>query len=192
MMRTGAIVVAAATMLTLSGCSKKEAPPTINESMTGVMEPTAQTIWDTVSRAYNDLGDGLEPSKLTDDDWTKLADASQKLKDRATIFANATHVVVATSNEPILGSHAAGIKGNVGPAWDALNAQQVQARIDAQPALFAEKARTLAESADAIHRAAATRDTALLYKVSSDLDEVCDGCHEPFWGTDEPPPFPQH
>jgi hypothetical protein len=21
------------------------------------------------------------------------------------------------------------------------------------------------------------------------MDAVCDGCHEKFWGTDEPPPF---
>ncbi len=190
MLKTSAAMMAAATALMLSGCGKQEATPTINASMTGIMEPAAQAIWDIVSSAYNDKGDALVGAKLTDADWTKVRDASQKLKDRALLLANAEHIVVAASNEPILGSQAVGTKGEIGAAWDALSAQQVQARIDADHPMFAKKAQGLADAADAINRAAMSKDVILLYKATSGLDEVCDGCHEPFWGTDEPPPFP--
>jgi len=39
-----------------------------------------------------------------------------------------------------------------------------------------------------LEKAAKTRDIKTVYRVSSGLDEVCDGCHKPFWGTDDPPP----
>lgn len=190
MLKARPCLPALAALLLLSGCGKTEPTPTINASMTGVMEPAAQAIWDIVSNAYNDKGDALVPARITDADWKRLATESARLKERASMLAGADRITVATANEPILGSQAVGVKGDLGAAWDAVAAPQVQARIDAQPALFAEKAHDLVDAADAINRAALNRDAMLLYKATSGLDEVCDGCHEPFWGTDEPPPFP--
>ena len=187
MLKASAGLMVAAAALALCGCTKKKEAPTINASMTDVMEPNAEKIWDTVSKAYNEIGDGLVADKLNDQDWKTIADASRALKERAQFLDKTDHIVVANANEPILGSQAVGIKGQIGPAWDAVNARTVQSRIDARPDLFKEKARVLVDAADAINRASQTKDVALLYKVSSDLDEVCDGCHEPFWGTDEPP-----
>lgn len=191
MLKAGAGAMVAATLLMLGGCQKKEAAPTINEDMAQVMEPTAETIWDTMSQAYNDKGDGLVSTKLTEADWAKMADASARMKERALAMANAKRNIVATANQPIMGSQAVGQKTAAGPAWDPVGAQHVQAKIDANPALFTQKARDLADSADAMHRASIAKDVVLLYKAASNLDEVCDSCHEPFWGTDEPPPYPQ-
>jgi len=191
MLKIGAGTTIAMTLLLLCGCNKKEAAPTINASMTDVMEPTAQTIWDIMSSAYNAKGDGLDPTRISDADWKKLDEASRKLKERADMLALADHLVVATENQPILGSQAVGVKGDLGAAWDAVSAQQVQGRIDAKPALFAQKARALADAAAQIAQAADARNVHRFYTVASGLDEVCDSCHEPFWGTDEPPPYPQ-
>ncbi len=191
---TAAMIAASA--LVLGGCGQKTEGPkapllTINDAMTKVMEPNAQTIWDTVSKAYNDVGDGLVDIKLTDADWTKIAKASRAVKDRAQQIADGDHIVVAAPNEPILGAQAVGVKGKIGPEWDAASVQQIQAKINANPKLFSEKARALVDSMDAIGRAASSRDVLALYKATSNVDEVCDGCHEPFWGTDEPPPAPK-
>jgi hypothetical protein len=173
--------------LALYGCTHKPAVPTINASMTGIMEPSAEKIWNIVSKAYNDIGDGLVPSKIGDADWKVIADESRKMKDRAEILADADHIVVAAANEPILGSQAVGTKGPSGAAWDAVDAKIVQARIDAKPDLFRQKMRDLVTASDAINRSSQTRDVGLLYKIASGMDETCDSCHEPFWGTDEPP-----
>ncbi len=86
---------------------------------------------------------------------------------------------------------AVGSRSTYGSAWEAVDAKTVQARIDARPDLFRQKARKLVEDADAMNRASQTRDAVLLYRISSGLDETCDSCHEPFWGTDEPPPAPR-
>lgn len=191
MTRIGPGATAAMALLLLAGCNRQATAPTINTSMTEVMEPTAQTIWDIMSSAYNARGDGLDPARLSDADWQALDKASRALKARADGLALADHLVVVADNQPILGSQAVGIKGDRGTAWDAVSARQIQSRIDAQPALFAQKARALADAAAQITQAADARNAARFYAVASGLDEVCDSCHEPFWGTDEPPPYPR-
>ena len=181
----GAIAIASVLIL-LCGCGGKA--PTINESMTKVVQPQAEIIWNVTSRAFNAKGDGLDGSKITAADWAALADAGAKIRDRAQAIADAPHVTVATADETIMGQNAshAGTK----QTWDAASVKQVQGLIDANPKLFAQHARVLADAGDKVVKSSATHDAALLYSVSANLDEVCDGCHQPFWGTDEPPPFP--
>jgi hypothetical protein len=189
MLKASTAIMVIAGALTLYGCTHKEATPTINATMRGVMEPGAEKIWDIASKAYNDVGDGLVASKISDDDWKTIAEASRQMKERAEILATAPHMIVANADEPILGSQAVGSKSKDGADWDAVGADTVQKRVDANPDLFKQKARKLVEDADAMYRASQTKDAALLYRISSGLDETCDSCHEPFWGTDEPPPL---
>lgn len=191
-MRATTIILLTAGLL-LGGCQKKTedvavATHTINNSMTQVMEPSAEAIWDTMSKAYNDKGDALDPSKLSEADWKAIADASAAMKARAAEIANAESHIVAAKNEPILGSQAVGTASPPGPEWAAVGPEHVQKLIEAKPALFKQKALALVDSMDKINRAAGSKDVVTLYKVGSELDEVCDSCHEPFWGTDQPPP----
>jgi len=186
MLKRVAFTVLASGVVLAAGCSQKPTP-TINASMTHVMEPQAQTVWDVTSRAYNDKGDGLEPSKISAADWTQLEDAGRRLRDRARVLAKARKIVVAAPGETLLGQSAAP-PGATKQTWDAASPTQIQALIDANPALFAQRAHVLEEAGDTIVKAARAKDARTLYEVSSNLDEVCDGCHKPFWGTDEPPP----
>ena len=188
-------------LLLLAACDRKAAtaptpptaPPTpsINASMTKVMAVEAQTIWDITSRAFNARGDGLEASKISPQDWAALAQAGQRLRDRALLLAKAGPLTVAGSGETVMGADAVGQPSPIGHAWDAASVAQIQARIDANPPLFAQHAQTLAQAGDSLVKASQTQDVKTLHQVSSGLDEVCDGCHQPFWGTDEPPPFPK-
>jgi hypothetical protein len=186
--RAGAILLA---MAALTGCSPQPKTPTVNASMTQVMSPNAQTIWDITSRAFNDKGDGLVASKITPADWAQLEKAGQQLKDRATVLATAKHVTAASSGETIMGQDASP-PGKTKQTWDAASAKQIQALIDANPEGFAQHARVLAEAGDTLVKASRTRDVKTLYAVSANMDEVCDGCHQPFWGTDDPPPVAKH
>jgi hypothetical protein len=167
----------------------KAATPTVNDSMTHVMAVQAQTIWDISSKAFNAKGDGLDARKLDAGDWKALGEAGRLIKERATLLATAKRVIVAGPAEHIMGEDAA--HAGVKKTWDAASVKQVQALIDAQPKKFAEHAWTLARTGESLEKAARTRDIKTVYKVSAGLDEVCDGCHQPFWGTDEPPPPPK-
>ncbi len=175
-------------VLALAGCGQQARTPTINESMTQVMQPEAQTIWDVTSRAFNDKGDGLDAARISPTDWIRLAKAGRKMRDRAHILAvAATKVEVRRIEDKILGEDAA--HGGVRQTWDAASPKQIKAYIDANPAVFAERARVLEQAGADLLKAAHTKDIGTVYRVSSGMDEVCDGCHEKFWGTDEPPPF---
>jgi hypothetical protein len=197
-MRASGIILAVA-VLTLGACQKKAeevaaaAPHTINDSMAKVMEPNAEAIWGMMSKAYNDKGDALDASKLSEDDWKKIADSSALMRDRAQeMIDHVKDIKVTADGVPIMGEQAVGQVGPAGKDWDAVNAATVQGRVNAKPDLFVEKARVLLDSANKMNRAAASKDVALLYAVGSELDEVCDGCHEPFWGTDQPPAYPKN
>jgi len=188
--RLGAAALVAG-VLAAAGCSPKAPPPsaptpTINASMTEVMAPNAQTIWDTTTRAFNDKGDGLDAAKLTDKDWAQLEQAAKAMSAQASVLAQAEHLTVVGPGEHIMGEDASheGVK----KTWDAASPTQVQALIDGDRAHFAERARNLANSMDRLAKAAGARDVGTVYQVSSNLDEDCDSCHQPFWGTDEPPP----
>jgi hypothetical protein len=191
MFREISVVAAALGLLLAAGCNQKPPTPTVNASMTQVMAPQTQTIWDITTLAFNDKGDGLDAAKISPADWAKLEEAGRQLRDRALLLANAPHVTAAAPGETIMGADAAGAPSKIGHAWDAASAKQVQALIDANPALFAQRARALADAGDTVFKAAKARDVGPLYKVSSGMDEVCDGCHQKFWGTDEPPPYPK-
>ena len=156
--------------------------PTVNDSMTHVMSVHAQTIWDISSAAFNEKGDGLVAKKITPSGWAKLEESGRMLKERALLMAKAERMIVAGKGEHILGEEAA----NGGP-HDAASVKQIQAMIDKDPKQFVKRAMTLARAGEDLEKAAKARNVRGVYKVSSNLDEVCDGCHEPFWGTDEPP-----
>jgi len=190
MLKTFAVAAVVAGLLLAAGCSRKPPTPTINASMTQVMSTQAQTIWDITSGAFNAKGDGLVASKIAPGDWIALGEAGRKLRDRSLLLAAAPHVVVVGPGETIMGEDASGASGKLGHDWDAASAKLVQARIDANPALFARRMRILAKTGDTVLKASQTHDVGPLYEASAGLDEVCDGCHKPFWGTDDPPPFP--
>jgi hypothetical protein len=200
MFKDNAPIFMIAGLLLLSGCDRNDgaaeaaaipSTPTINDSMTKVMSVQGQTIWDISSNAFNARGDGLVRSKVSAKDWIRVAEAGRQLGDRASVLAEARQITVSGPGEAIMGADAASQKGAIGHAWDAASAGQIQARIDANRPLFAQRARVLAQAGNDLVKASRTKDIKTLYRVSSGMDDVCDGCHKPFWGTDEPPPFPK-
>ena len=177
----------AAGLLLAAGCSPKAPTPTVNQSMTKVIQPGADVIWGVTSQAFNDKGDGLVASKISQTDWRRMQKAAEDIRDRAQLLANARHVVVASGNDAVMGAYAAPA-GKTKKTWDAASPEQIQALIDGDPAKFKERAQNLANQMDALAKASASKDIGVVYRVSSNLDEDCDSCHQPFWGTDEPPP----
>jgi hypothetical protein len=185
--RVGTLAVVAVMAASWAFASQSAAPPTVNDSMTKVMSTNAQTIWDISSKAFNARGDGLVASKVTPKDWDQLGEAARAMSTRARYLAKAPRLlVVAAPDEQVLGEDAS--HGGVKKTWDAASRQQIKGLINANPALFTKRATILANAMSDLAKASKTRNIKVLYRVSSNLDEYCDGCHQPFWGTDDPPP----
>lgn len=137
--------------------AKVPSTPTVNASMTQVMSVHAQTIWDLSSKAFNARGDGLVASKLSAQDWAMIAEAGRQLESRASLLATAPQIKVAGPGETILGAEAAHQTASIGHTWDAADAQQIQARIDANRPLFTRRAKVLVQAGNDLVKAAQTR-----------------------------------
>jgi len=162
----------------LAGCGPKAPAPTVHASMTQVIAPQAQTIWDITNRAYNDQGDGLDPKKISAGDWTRLETAGHQIRDGILVLAREKKRVAA---EP-----GVKIEGEEDPAEP--GAKQVQTYLDADPKGFAEHAKALAAAADTVAKAAHAKDAGPVFAVAGRLDSVCDGCHSRFWDPESPQP----
>jgi hypothetical protein len=175
MFKRTALALAAAGAL-LAGCGPKAPSPTIHQSMTEVIVPQAQTIWDITNAAYNDAGSALDPAKISDADWTKIEQAAGNIRQRALLMSKEKKLVVAAPGVVI--------EGGDDPAEP--HAAQVQAHVDANPKLFRERAKILAEAAEKAETAAHNHQVGPVFDVASNLDGVCDGCHARFWDPESP------
>jgi hypothetical protein len=183
----GAIAAGSAVAAAFGLAAQSAAPPSVNDSMTKVMSTNAQTIWDISSKAFNYRGDGLDGSKVSAKDWAQVEEAAKAMNARALFLAKAPHsLVIAKADEQILGEEAS--RGGRKGTYDAANRQQIKALINANPALFTKRANILAKAMADLAKGSKTHDIKVFYRVSSNLDEYCDGCHQPFWGTDDNPP----
>ena len=169
LLRASATLICLGALALAAGCNRTPQPQ-LHDSMAQVVVPGSTTMWDVANRAINDNAEP-DASKLTDADWANLITASQQVRDRALALAAQKHVVVA---DPMVK-----IQDEGGPG--ASNAKDVQAFIDAKPAVFSQQAKNLAAAADGFLIAAKTKDAAKLAEVSDKLDGVCESCHLQFW-----------
>jgi cytochrome c556 len=161
---------ALAGLLLAAGCSPQKPAPSVHDSMSQVVAPQAQVIWDITNRAMNEQGNP-DPSKMTDKDWTQIAGAGEQLKDRAQTLAGAKKLTVAVQ----------GVKIQDETSPEGHSAAQVQGYIDANPKAFADHAKVLAQTGEALAAAAKAKDMAKVAEVSNSLDQVCETCHLQFW-----------
>src|ERR1044072_7972539 len=69
-------------------------PPNLHEQMKNIVAMQTQAIWDVGNKAQDDQGNP-DPSKLAAGDWSKIIDASVKVRQVAQTLAQSEHVLVA-------------------------------------------------------------------------------------------------
>jgi cytochrome c556 len=161
---------AAAMLIATREVHSAAAPPDLHELMKNIVAVQTQVIWDVGNKAQDDQGNP-DASRLAAGDWSKIVDAGGKVRQVAQTLAQSDRFLAAAAGVKIDG------EGNPG----ALNAQQVQAALDENPAAFRDLSKALAASMDQIIAAAKARDAAKLFDVSGALDQVCENCHVKFW-----------
>ncbi|HEY7808049.1 MAG TPA: cytochrome c [Croceibacterium sp.] len=164
----------------LAACSHKneqqqaQAEPTFHDVMKDQVDKHADEVWDDTNAAVGDKG-GLDPAKMTDDMWKKLAEDATAVQEGAQQIAQMDKIVVIKPGETIAD---AGVPGGH-------SAAEVQAGIDKNPQGLRDHAANLAATMGDLVKAGNAHDAAKAGPIVDSLDGVCEGCHLDYWYPDQ-------
>jgi len=159
----------------VAGCQQENREPaaqaqTFHEIMTNEIDPGADVVWEIGNRAIGDQA-GIDPTKMTDTEWTKLAEGADALRASALKIATMDPIVLTRPGVPI------GDEGAPGGHSSAT----VQERFDRDPQSLRDLANALASHSGEIAAAARAHDAARAGPLLDQLDGVCESCHLTFW-----------
>jgi len=176
--RARTLVLAAA--LALAACSqeggtsneadREEGTIDVHLAMKEGVDIKGEALWEIANQAIDDQG-GIDAAAMSDESWTRLAEAADALADEAETIAAAKRYVLAPGGATLLDE---GKPGGV-------TKEQVRAHIAKDPAGFAAMAQSLADHARETATAARAKDAKKAGQQVIDLDHVCEGCHLEYW-----------
>jgi len=166
--------------LGLQGCTTPAAstPPveaaltpifSVKELMEGVIDPTADAIFDAVAIDVTDKG-AVETRPTTDDDWVKV-------ERGAMLLAEGTNLL--KMKRPMAPPD--DLKTPSQRGAPELSPAEIQAKVDQNRALWNKFADGLRDQALKSLKIAKARDVDALFRVGSDIDKACENCHLEYW-----------
>jgi hypothetical protein len=145
---------------------------TVKELMEHIIDPTADWVFDAAVVDVTAKG-VVETKPLTDDDWLKVERGGLLLAESMNLLK--MHRKVAPPVQPSQDN--APHKG----AEPELPAEQIQAKIDQDRALWNKYADGLRDAALNSVKVARARDAEALFTVGSEIDKACENCHLEYW-----------
>lgn len=174
----------------LSACNKNAAPETpaaaasplkptagIQDIMAGMIEPSAEFLWASVSSTVTEQG-VEEKQPRTDEEWNEVRRHAIILAESANLLLIEGRHVARDGKQ--LDDH--GTPGN-------LTLEQVEQAIAKDRATFVAFSQALHDAGAAMLKAADDKDVQAIMTAGETLDEVCESCHLKFWypGQNIPP-----
>ncbi len=143
---------------------------TVQELMVTVVDPAADTLWDSVAYIANEHG--VEDRRpRTDAEWNALAAAADRLIAGAQRLREPGRRVTDAPG------------GNPGPGE--LSVRQIGERLAADPRTFGLAARRLEATGRRARAAIAAHDPDGLLAAGGEIDAACEACHRVFWYPDQ-------
>lgn len=167
-MRSALTVLASG--LLLAAASAPPAARSVHASMSQVVQPQTNAIWDVTNNAMTDAGEP-DPAKIKPGDWAKLEAAGKALMEESLLLARAETITVADPGVKIMNED---VEGGTPAAL-------VQRHIDADRAGFSAQAQKLADIGDAVARGAQAKNAGQVFEAAEGLDQACETCHMQFW-----------
>ena len=173
----------------LSACDKPASPeadaipfkPTagIQDIMAGMIEPSAEFIWGSVSTTVT--AEGVEEKQpRTEEEWSEVRRHALILAESANLLLIDGRQVTRAGRQ--LDDH--GTPGN-------LTLEQVEQAIVTERASFVGFSQALHDVSAALVKAAEEKDVQTIMSAGETLDEVCESCHLKFWYPGQKiPPLP--
>jgi hypothetical protein len=178
------MVAAGLTVYSLAACQSqgKAATPvtpanppqptlTIKEIMKAMVEPSSQTLWDSVATYVSDKGSETKVPK-NDKEWAEV-------RRNGIVLAEAMNLIVM---EPRHVAPAGTKSENPGSE---LEPDQMETRINQDRAKFAKLARELQDTAVAALKTIDAKDPEALSNAGGDIDAACESCHKTYWYPDK-------
>jgi hypothetical protein len=151
---------------------------TIKEIMQGIVDPSADVVWESVSTNITAAG-MVDKLPTTDDEWAVvqhnalvLAEAANLLKMRGRAVAKPEEADTKS-----------------GPNAPELTPAEIQEKIGRDWNLWLKYANGLQGTAIKAWRMTNARDTNGLFEVGDELDKACESCHLEYWYPDNKKPL---
>jgi hypothetical protein len=147
---------------------------TIQELMDGIVDPSADTLWDSV--AYIATTKGVEDRQpRTDEEWKAVR-------------TSAITLIEATNLLSMPGRRVATAAGRPQPGLGELSSDEIQQRIDTTHDSFVQFAGNLQGAGLKALAAIDARDAQGLLDAGGAIDEACEACHVTYWYPDQSRP----
>jgi hypothetical protein len=150
----------------LAGLTAPADDATVQEVMDGIVDPAADSLWDAVETTLSKEG-VEEKQPRTAEEWAEVRRKAITLIEASTLLSMQGRKVAA--------------KPFPAEAEGALDSEQIQKRIAANPAAFRGFAQGLRQASRQALAAIDAKDPNALVRAGGVLDEVCEGCHMTFW-----------
>jgi hypothetical protein len=164
--------------------STPPAPPfqimaSIQELMDAVIDPSADSLWDSVSITTTGKGTVFHQPH-SDEEWQEARRHAIALIEGTNLLIMDGRKLVAPGS-PVLDQGTSGV----------LSAEEGQKLLDSQHATFVQFARALREAGTRMLTAIDKKDPSGMMNAGSAMDGVCESCHLTFWYPNQViPPLP--
>lgn len=145
---------------------------TIKELMHGVVDPSADAIWDSVSYDITAAG-VVETIPRTNEDWYAVRRHALILAESANLLRVPGRKVAPATPIPSLVDEP--------PAPEDLPPDQIQILIDRDRAKFMQLSQGLIDAAVLAIKAADAKNVDRLSEAGDQLDRACEACHSEYW-----------
>src|SRR3989338_1077396 len=149
----------------------------IRDVMHMIIEPSAQVIFDSVAVSVTAAGT-LEREPRTEEEWDTVLHAAMTLAEATNLVAMPGRRVSRPEDEST-----SAVESELPPI-------QIQAKIDANRALWLKHVKQLQEVAMKAYEAASQKSVQGLWDVGEPIDQACESCHLEFWYPNEKRPGP--
>ena len=144
---------------------------TVKEIMEGIVDPSADVVWESV--ATNITAAGVEEkAPKTDDEWAVV-------QHSALMLAEAVNLLKMKGREIARPGEALGNSGLDGAAE--LTPAEIQEKVNRDWSLWISHANRLQETAIEAWRIANARDVNGILEVGDAIDKACESCHLEYW-----------
>jgi hypothetical protein len=143
---------------------------TVKEIMEGIVDPSADVVWESVATHFTTVGVETKAPK-TDDEWAAVQHSALMLAEAANLLKMRGREI----------ARPADANTKSGPDAPELTPAEIQVKVNRDWSLWIAHANRLQETAIKAWGIANARDVNGIVEVGDAIDKACESCHLEYW-----------